>query len=769
MSGSITLALHTAKDGLLAMQSALGTVAENVANANTIGYSRKIVNLETRVIDGVGSGVQTSSVTRTIDEGLMRDIRQENSSLYQADVKDSYYQRMEELFGSPGDNTSISHIMAELVGSLETLSVSPNSTLTQSEVVRWALNSVDKISDMASELQDLRLQADVELAQVVSNANELIHTIADMNDKIIRNQAVGHPVTDLQDKRDTALDELSQLMDIQYFERTNGEIAVFTQGGTVLVDSDAQTITHSRASASGPTISYAQGGFTPINVGSYDITNDLLGGKMKGLVELRDGELNNMQRELDELSQEMATVVNQLHNMGISFPGSQSMTGQMYFADANNQTFELTANNDSRLIIFNSAGEQQATTTLSALFQDVTGTIGDGTNYGATGNSGTDIITMSEMANRIEDWLDLQGANATISFSDTVGAAEKGFMNITLNNSNDYLGIRDEVADTTQGQTVGTVGLTHQDAGITFDATGTHTVGTGTYTQKTESYSGFSNFLGLNDFFVDNQVRSSYETKIVPTTTTTSASTLYFYDKTSGVGIGNDLHSGTGMTIQAGWTLEQLATAINNDSTLNGRLEAVVVPEGSGERLRITHTGGEDLIIAELAGNTFLSDTGMAESNLGLAQKINVNSELQTSPGKVASQRVQFDSTIGSASGEYYTAANDNSNAAALVEGFNSGHGFDAAGGFIVGTKTLLEYSTDILGSSATLSANNKSDRDTQQILVENLKNKSDTFRGVNLDEEMSQLVLYQQAYASAARVISVIKEMFDVLDRAVG
>lgn len=769
MAGSITLALHTAKDGLLSMQSALGTVAENVANANTEGYSRKIVNLETRVIDGVGSGVQISEVSRTVDEGLMRDIREENASLHEANIKDNYYQRMEELFGSPADNSSISHIMAEMVGALEALSVSPNSTLNESEVVRWALNTIDKMSDMASEVQDLRLQADVDLYQEANNANELLQSIADMNDKIIRNQAIGHPVTDLQDKRDMALDELSQIIDIQYFERTNGEVAVFTKGGTVLVDSDAQTITHSRAASSGPTISYAQGGFTGILVGTYDITNDLLGGKMKGLVDLRDGELNNLQRELDELSEELNNVVNSIHNKGISFPGGQSFAGQMYFADANDQTFELGANNDSRLVIFNSDGEQQATTTLSALFQDTTGTIGDGTNFGATGNSGTDIITMSEVATRMEDWLDLQGATATISFSDTVGADKKGFMNITLNNSSSYLGFRDEVADTTIGQAVGNVGLTHQDAAITFDASGTHTVGTGNYTQKTESFSGFSSFLGLNDFFVDNQQRTTYETKIVPTTSTTSASTLYFYDTTSGAGIGNDLHSGTGLTIQAGWTLEELATEINNDATLNGKLEAVVVPEGGGERLRITHTEGKDLIITELTSNSFLSDTGMAESNLGLAQKIDVSSALQAAPGKLASQRVQFDSTIGSASGEFYAASNDNSNAIALAEGFTTAHSFDAAGGFIVGSKTLLDYSTDILSSSATLAANNTSELNTQKLLVDSLKNKSDSFRGVNLDEELAQLVLYEQAYAATARVISVIKDMFDVLDRAVG
>jgi flagellar hook-associated protein 1 FlgK len=763
MAGSITLALSTAKDGLLAMQSALGTVAENVSNANTEGYSRKIVNLETRVVDGVGSGVQIAQVSRTVDEGLMRDVREENATLYQYEVKESYYTRMEELFGSPADNSSISHLMSELVASLETLATSPNSTLNKQEAIRWALNSVDKINDMAEEIQDLRLQADVDLAEAATEANQLISEIADMNDKIIRNQAVSNDVSDLKDKRDKALDELSKLMDIQYFERTNGEVAVFTQGGTVLVDSDAQTISHSRASTSGPTISHAQGGFTPLNVNSYDITNDLLGGSMKGLVDLRDGALNDMQRELDELSEELMEAVNKIHNSGMAFPGGQSFEGQMYFADPADQTFEFASNNDTRLVLFNSDGEQQATTTLSALFQDTSGANDDGTDYGATGNNGTDIINITEIATRMEEWLDGEGATATISFSET----NYGYMDITIGNSNYYLAFRDEVADTTAGQAVGDLGLTHQDASITFDASGSHN--TGTYTQSTESFSGFSNFMGLNDFFVDNQVRDTYESKVVPTTTTTSATTLYFYDEDSGVGTGNDLNGGTGFTIQAGLTLEELATTINNDTTLNGQLQAVVVPEGSGERLRITHTEGKDLIVSEVSGGTLLSDLGVAESNIGLAQEITVSSILQTSPSKVAGQRVQFDSTIGVAGGEFYGAASDNSNAAALAESMTSSHDFDAAGSFIVSSKSLMDYSVDILSSSATLSSNNLSDRDTQKVLVDSLKNKSDTFKGVNLDEELSQLILYEQAYAASARVISVINEMFDTLDQVVG
>lgn len=69
MSGSLTLALRTAQSGLISNQQALDSVSNNIANVNSPGYSRKVVNMEQRVVAGAGAGVQVSSVVRKVDEG----------------------------------------------------------------------------------------------------------------------------------------------------------------------------------------------------------------------------------------------------------------------------------------------------------------------------------------------------------------------------------------------------------------------------------------------------------------------------------------------------------------------------------------------------------------------------------------------------------------------------------------------------------------------------------------------------------------------------
>ncbi len=113
MGSSLTLALRTAQSGLVTNQSALSAVANNIANVNSPGYSRKIVNTEQRVVSGVGAGVQLSKLTRQLDEGLMKTLRSETSSLNSLSIQDNYYLRLQELFGTPDDNNSISHTITQ--------------------------------------------------------------------------------------------------------------------------------------------------------------------------------------------------------------------------------------------------------------------------------------------------------------------------------------------------------------------------------------------------------------------------------------------------------------------------------------------------------------------------------------------------------------------------------------------------------------------------------------------------------------------------------
>ncbi|MCI5050032.1 MAG: flagellar basal body protein, partial [Rickettsiales bacterium] len=104
---SLTLALSNALSGLEVSQNALSTTSNNIANANTEGYSRQIVDQSAVTINDIGNGVQVADISRRVDVYLERTISSEIYKLGYNEVVDDYYDRMQILYGEPGANKSI--------------------------------------------------------------------------------------------------------------------------------------------------------------------------------------------------------------------------------------------------------------------------------------------------------------------------------------------------------------------------------------------------------------------------------------------------------------------------------------------------------------------------------------------------------------------------------------------------------------------------------------------------------------------------------------
>ncbi|NVJ90042.1 MAG: flagellar hook-associated protein FlgK [Methylocystaceae bacterium] len=717
---SLTLALHTAAGGLLATQTALGTISDNVANANTKGYSRKIVDLETNILAGVGSGVTVSGVSRSVDEELQRDMRDETMQLYKTKAQQTFYARMQELFGAPGDNTSIAHTISSLSTALEQLSVTPERSLEQSEVIRWAQNTTQQLQDMSNTIQSLRKQADDEIHQAVIEAGQYLAEIADLNHKIVRNDVAGNDTSALEDKRDLTLNKLSEIMDITYFPRSNGEISIFTKGGAVLVDEESSGLTHNLGASVSAVTTHEEGDFSGIYVGlavsSNDITDDLQGGKLKGLIDMRDDHLSSLQSQLDELAATLKDTLNQVHNRGVAFPGSTSMQGSRAFLDSSAQQIDF-ASGDTRMVIMDSSGNQVANASLSTQL---------------TADHGAGPYTLDQVASTIDSWLDANAGGGTATFVD-------GKLQISLSDTSKHLAFRD--------QTGTAAGDDQADASINF-------YGNGTSVTSTES--GFSSFFGLNDLFTEDMGQNIWDTNVISSNYSESGSSLSFYDNSTGslTSLGSVPISGS---------LDNIASAING---ANIGVRATVISEGDGQRLRITNEDGNNMLITQDFGS-FASNTGFEVSNVRMASSMVVRSTIQSNPGNIARGVVRWDASLGTG-GEYYVSAGDNKTSSDMANAFNSSTDFKKAGGLSDVTETIHQYASSILSLNSSNAANNDSDTIVQESLVDNLTNRNDSQKGVNLDEEMSQLILYEQAYSASARVISVIQSMFETLENAV-
>ena len=719
--GGLTQALRTARSGLLVNQQTLDVVANNIANVNSEGYSRKIVSTETRVLNGVASGVQISEITRRVDEGLLKNIRIELAELNKFTVQDDFFARTQDLFGKPGENSSLSHLFENFTSALELLAVSPDKSLGQAEVVRRAQDVTFALQNMSETIQELRQQADVDIADTVTEMNKIVASIDQLNEDIITNGSVGRDVTDLKDQRDQRIDRLSELVDIRFFFRSDDDVVVFTSGGRTLVDTIPPKITHSAASSVSASTTKNEGDFTGIFVGTIvarnDITSELRGGQLKGLVDLRDDILANMQSQLDEFAAEMRDVFNQIHNRGVSFPGAQSYAGTRTFVRSAEQTITFNGTDDTTVVLFDASGNQTAQTTIRTLNNDVT------------------TIKIVDLATQLQTFLRANGAaTATVAISTT------NKLDINLNTPAINLSFRDETA-TTNGSTL-------EDAVIAFNANAAG--------PTDETVNGFSNFFGFNDFFVDNLPENIYESNVLVSTFTVSASALTFRDSSGTLG--------SPLTVTAGTSLEDLATLITNSVT---DVTATIVTDGSGVRLRISHDNGSSMTVTQAAGNTFLTDINLHLADVRVAGTLNVRADIASTPAKLSTGAVLWDADRGAA-GEYFMSIGENSVIDALAEAFSASNQFDTAGGLATAKTTFAEFAGKIVSENARLAATNESSIDRQRSLTESLQFKSDSVRGVNLDEELSNLIIFEQGFAAAARVISVIQRMFETLERVI-
>ena len=722
MGAGLTQALRTARSGLLVNQQTLDVVANNIANVNSEGYSRKIVNTETRVLNGVPSGIQIADIIRRVDEGLLKNIRTELAELNKFTVQDDFFARTQDLFGKPGENSSLSHLFENFTSALELLAVSPDKSLEKAEVVRQAQDVTFALQNMSETIQELRQQADVAIADIVTEMNKIVASIDQLNEDIITNGSVGRDVTDLKDQRDQQIDKLSELVDIRFFFRSDDDVVVFTSGGRTLVDTIPPKITHSAASSVSASTTKNEGDFSGIFVGTIvarnDITSELRGGQLKGLVDLRDDILANMQSQLDEFAAEMRDVFNQIHNRGVSFPGAQTYAGTRNFVRSAEQTITFNGTDDTTVVLFDASGNQTAQTTIRTLNSDV-----------AT-------ISIANLATQLQTFLRANGAaNATVAISTT------NKLDINLNTPAVNLSFRDETA-TTNGSTL-------EDAVIAFDANGDGATN--------ETVNGFSNFFGFNDFFVDNLAENTYESNVLVSTFTASSSALTFRDASGTL-------TGSPLTVAAGTSLEDLATLITNSVT---DVTATIVTDGSGVRLRISHDNGSSMTVTQAAGNTFLTDINLHLADVRVAGTLNVRADIASTPAKLSTGAVLWDADRGAA-GEYFMSIGENSVIDALAEAFSASNQFDTAGGLATAKTTFAEFATKIVSENARLAATNESSIDRQRSLTESLQFKSDSARGVNLDEELSDLIIFEQAFAAAARVISVIQRMFETLERVI-
>jgi flagellar hook-associated protein 1 FlgK len=323
---SLDIALQNALTGLKTVQSALQVNSNNVANANTAGYTKKSAEQVSLILAGQGAGVSISDVTRDINENLVRELRARTSTIGQLSAAAEYFERTQDIFGSLTSSSSLTAGLSDLSSAFQALATSPEDASRQQAVITAAVALAQRFNDASRDLQKMRTDADQEITTALNTVNTKLAEIADLNNQIARSYVQGQPTADLLDQRDKALGQLAEQMDYTTFTRDSGEVVIVTSGGRTLLDGAAPTLTHSPVVAADPGVTYP-GTIDGINVNGVDITAEIRSGRIAALVDMRDNELPDLQAQIDSLATTLRDQINAIHNDGAGFPAANTLTG----------------------------------------------------------------------------------------------------------------------------------------------------------------------------------------------------------------------------------------------------------------------------------------------------------------------------------------------------------------------------------------------------------------------------------------------------------
>lgn len=893
---SLSLVLNNALSGLNVNQNALSVLSQNIANANTVGYSKQIVSQSSVNINGAGAGVSLDEVARKVDEYLVAAIQRQNATVAKASLVDDYSGRIQLFLGQPGSQNSIDSYITTFFGDLQSLSQTPNDSTLQQTAVNSGIKLSGQVSLLANQLQELQFQADQDLDSAVDVVNAALRDLAALNANVATNKVAGRSTADLEDRRDIVLNQIAQYINIQPYTKSSGAIHLTTSNGISLLDDSIYELSYIGAgSASAFSNGTAIGAINlyrldpsgnrfgdPVELvtsGTTDtITSVLTGGKMAGLLEMRDDQIPAIIAQLDELAASIRDGVNAIHNQGSNFPGASSYTGtrEINAQDFTNWTGSV------RISLLSADG-----TAISSPYDDEpNGMVPLTLNLETLdAGSGAGNLSMQSIINEInqyygvpKDKVELGNLNNIQLVSDVTtipGNAQQLVFDFDLSNystsSSQFFVTGVSVVDNLSASMTTTSTI----PSVSLASTGTYatTSGSKVVTVTTASSNGLSEgqrvylsepgsavngipATALGGFFtITNVTDTTFDIEVAFDATSTgtddvaSMTALTAYQdvpagevlRTAGQGLFTaDLSANTSATFydvsvnvavddgSGNLELSTITYRINNSQTnLYNKRFAAISATGQGEiispnsndplltatlvdangvelpKFSGAYTATRDGYLKITAGSSSYrvsidsldsleigkpnADPVQAGSNRGFSHFFDLNdffnSNVPTSTGDTVANsalnlsvasRIRSNPSLfstgkitqasGTGNYTYERNAGDNSLVQSMSDLGVSLVSFGAAGGLGASTQSFSAYAGQIIGAASTKAASATSELTSAQTLMEGYAQRSSSISGVNLDTELANTVIYQNAYAATARMITIVNTLFDTL-----
>lgn len=340
------LGLNTALSGLFANQRSLGIVSHNIANANTEGYSRQVMNTKAyqpQVLPGgmgtLGVGVDVTAVKQIRDNYLDFKFRVETSVKSEWDARASVLTELEGIFNEPSDS-SIAELMDQYYESLQSLQKNPENLTARTLVRQNTIALSEGTRRISTMLKDLQSDLNFQFQSAVGEVNSLADQIAKLNETIYKAELEGGIANDVRDQRNVLVDKLSELVNVDYYEDEQNRFYVLVGGQQLVAHYRSDTLQLvPREKKLNPDdgdeimdVQWANG--NKLNVTS---------GKLLGLRDVRDnitGDKKGIPYYVDKLNEFIDTfssTFNEIHEGGYGLDGS---TGNYMFTIKNMTTAE---------------------------------------------------------------------------------------------------------------------------------------------------------------------------------------------------------------------------------------------------------------------------------------------------------------------------------------------------------------------------------------------------------------------------------------------
>lgn len=300
---SLDAALLIARSGLAAVQRSLAQASQNVANADTPGYTRKTVAQQAVTVGDSPAGLRSADAARAVDTALLARLDANRASGAAAELRETLLTGIEQAHGDSGQ--TLADGLAALRTGFLALRAAPADAGKQQAAAAAAQTLAERLNGVSAAIGSARQQAQDTILTEVTTANAALRQVAALTLQLKAGSA--GDAAALEDQRDAAIATLAESLGVQAVKRSGGDLLLVAKGGIVLpLDPDHDQLASAAAVVQPASGSGAADSLPGVTLNGIDITGQLAGGRLGEAIALRDRTLPRYQAEADLLATNLA-------------------------------------------------------------------------------------------------------------------------------------------------------------------------------------------------------------------------------------------------------------------------------------------------------------------------------------------------------------------------------------------------------------------------------------------------------------------------------